>query len=130
MNTILKNPMQTTAILLLASLAGVLFFLAARDFDRRSKIEKAEADLKVLEQAVETYYTTYKFYPECLEILAEPHAVTKAPPILQEKSVLIDPWGREYQYESLMRHGREPLIYSMGPDPNDSNMRITNWDKK
>jgi len=88
----------------------------------RAMVEKAKADISVLEQAVESYRLENFNFPRTEDGLA---ALTAAPPGLPNperyreggyiRRLPKDPWGADYQYAAPGEHG--PFdIFSFGAD--------------
>jgi hypothetical protein len=89
------------------------------------RTERARADIKTLEAAVDAYAVEHGHHPETLVMLTIPQAGRQA--ALTPEN-LIDPWGRQYIYDPGQPHpatGR-PKIYSMGAEGNPGTM-ISNW---
>jgi len=132
-----KTNKKTWVILTLVGLILVglpigVFLLGIIEVQReeKAKINRAKLDIKTLDQAVITYRDRHKglYWPQLLEILAEPDPEDNSPPILNDKTVLVDPWGNPYNYEpaSVSPSVEKPKIWSTGPP--DKQMMITNFD--
>ena len=87
-----------------------------------SKVQAAEAQVKMLRQAVETYRLDVGTLPaanEGLEALAKAPNDTVKPrwkgPYLDD-AVPTDPWGNKYQYAVPGAEGRPYALYSFGAD--------------
>jgi general secretion pathway protein G len=102
-----------------------------------ARAEKARADIRLLEQALELYRLDRARYPsidEGLEALAAPPANEGgAVPVRQEPYVRRlpnDPWNRPYQYVVPGRNGPYDL-YSLGADAREggegADADIGNW---
>lgn len=87
-----------------------------------ARIEKAKADISVIEQALEQYRLDNLIYPDQMQGL---QALLSPPPGLPQperyrrggyiKKLPDDPWGRAYQYKIPAERG--PFdIYSLGAD--------------
>ena len=87
-----------------------------------AKVEKARADVAMLEQAVELFRLQTQNYPtgsDGLQALISPPASLTRPELYQRggyvKRLPNDPWGRPYAYAQPGTHG--PFdIYSLGAD--------------
>ncbi len=102
-----------------------------------AKVEKAKADVAMLEQAVELYRLQTQGYPAAsdgLQALVSPPASLTRPELYQRggyvKRLPNDPWGRPYAYAQPGTHG--PFdIYSLGadgaPGGDGDNGDVGNW---
>jgi hypothetical protein len=82
-----------------------------------AQVDAATAQLGLLDQAVQTYFLKHDKFPEKLKTLVDGK-------IVESKSI-VDPWGKEYQYEvgGKRNGGRKPDIWTVTPDKN----MIGNW---
>ncbi|MEZ5995736.1 MAG: type II secretion system major pseudopilin GspG [Hyphomonadaceae bacterium] len=99
-----------------------------------ARIEKARADIHVIEQALELYRLDYSRYPSMeagLEGLLNPPERDGAPAHeAYIRRLPQDPWGRPYQYITPGEHG--PFdIYTLGADAQEGgegvDADIGNW---
>jgi general secretion pathway protein G len=102
-----------------------------------AKVDKAKADVAMLEQAVEMFRLGTQSYPtssDGLQALVSPPASLARPELYQRggyvKRLPNDPWGRPYVYVQPGTHG--PFdIYSLGADGTPGgeadNADIGNW---
>lgn len=101
-----------------------------------ARIEKARADIHVIEQALELYRLDYARYPSMeggLEALLTPPAREGQSQPARESYIRRlpnDPWGRAYQYVIPGEHG--PVdIYTLGADAQEGgegvDADIGNW---
>jgi general secretion pathway protein G len=102
-----------------------------------AKVNKAKADVALLEQAVELFRLQTQDYPastDGLQALISPPASLTRPELYQKggyvKKLPNDPWGRAYVYVQPGTHG--PFdIYSLGADGASGgeadNADIGNW---
>jgi len=88
----------------------------------RAMVEKARADVSVLEQAVETYRLENLVYPRTehgLDALLRAPAGLARPERYRRGGYIrrlpTDPWGNPYQYRQPGEHGAFD-IYSFGAD--------------
>jgi general secretion pathway protein G len=129
--------MVVIVIIGLLSTFVVLNVLPSQD---QAMVEKARADVALLEQAVEMYRLDNLAYPtvdQGLEALVKPPADLTAPDRYRKDGYVrrlpADPWGSAYQYVQPGEHG--PFdIYSLGADRRlggeGLDADIGNWDKR
>jgi general secretion pathway protein G len=102
-----------------------------------AKVDKAKADVAMLEQAVELYRLQTQNYPassDGLQALVIPPASLTQPELYQRggyiKRLPNDPWGRPYAYAQPGTHGSFD-IYSLGadgaPGGEAENADVGNW---
>jgi general secretion pathway protein G len=102
-----------------------------------AKVDKAKADVAMLEQAVEMFRLGTQAYPtssDGLQALISPPASLPRPELYQRggyvKRLPNDPWGRPYVYVQPGTHGAFD-IYSLGadgaPGGEADNADIGNW---
>jgi len=101
-----------------------------------AKVSRAQADIKILESALERFYLHLDRYPtasEGLQVLVTPPAdgakEWRGPYI---KELRLDPWNNPYAYRSPGLHGTRTYdLWSRGADSADGgegvNTDITNW---
>lgn len=100
-------------------------------------VEKARADVAVLEQALETYRLDNLSYPSTeqgLQALLNPPVGLTRPERYRQGGYIRrlpeDPWGHAYQYRRPGRHGGFD-VYSFGADGTEGgdadNADIGNW---
>lgn len=103
----------------------------------RAMVEKAKADIAVLEQSLDMYKLDNFVYPSTdqgLEALAEKPEIAPEPKNYRQggyiKRLPEDPWGNPYQYIQPGEHGQFDL-YSLGADGeeggDDLASDIGNW---
>jgi general secretion pathway protein G len=97
-----------------------------------ARIEKARADIRVIEQALELYRLDFSRYPtmvEGLQALVEP-SQDGAPRESYIRRLPNDPWGRPYDYVTPGEHGTFDL-YTLGADGQEGgegiDADIGNW---
>ncbi|MFC4728784.1 type II secretion system major pseudopilin GspG [Coralloluteibacterium thermophilus] len=123
-------------IVILGLLATVVMINVLPSQDR-AMIEKARADIAVLEQAVESYRLDTFAYPPNdagLDALLRPPAGLARPDRYRPGGYIrrlpADPWGNPYQYRQPGRHGAFD-IYSFGADGREggegNDADIGNW---
>lgn len=112
----LVEMMVVIVIIGLVTAVVVINVLPSQD---TARIEKARADIHVIEQALELYRLDYSRYPAMehgLQALLEPPAREGA--AAQEayiRRLPNDPWGRAYEYVIPGEHGAFD-IYTLGAD--------------
>lgn len=103
----------------------------------KAMVEKAKADIALLEQALDMYKLDNHHYPSTDQNL---DSLVKRPSFGREaknyrkngyiKRLPLDPWGNDYQYLSPGEHGAFDL-YSLGADGTEGGEElaadITNW---
>ena len=89
----------------------------------RAMLGKAQADISVLEQAVETYRLDNLAFPtdqQGLEALVSAPAGLARPERYREGGYIrrlpTDPWGNPYQYRRRSAHGGQFDVFSFGAD--------------
>jgi Type II secretion system (T2SS), protein G len=92
-----------------------------------AKTTQARMGLETVEKAVKLYHQTKSHWPKSLdELLDVPENESGG---VLAASALIDPWGRPFKYDDVIRHPDTdvPLIWSDGPNPGQSGSKIANW---
>jgi len=120
--TLMEMLVVVAIIVALAGIGGY-FLMGAM-----SSAEKDIARIQVrgpLTDAVKTYYLRHKQWPQSLQILLQVDQKT-GQPYLEEQSAIIDPWGKEYQYNPAGTNngGRRPDIWTNDPTTGEE---IGNW---
>ncbi|MBU1384609.1 MAG: type II secretion system major pseudopilin GspG [Alphaproteobacteria bacterium] len=86
----------------------------------RAMVGKAQADISVLEQAIETYRLDNLTFPDDLQALVTPPAGLARPERYREggyvRRLPEDPWGNPYQYRRPSAHGGQFDVFSLGAD--------------
>ncbi len=97
-----------------------------------AKVKAASSQIDRLAMAVETYYMDTNSFPDTLDALVENNGGTagwNGPYV--KKSILKDPWGRDYVYQYPGEKGQFDIA-SLGadgqPGGEDTNADIDNWD--
>jgi general secretion pathway protein G len=131
----LVEVMVVVVIIGLLATVVVINVLPAQD---RAMIEKAGADIAVLEQAVETYRLDNLTFPRTedgLQALVAPPASLNRPERYRQggyvRRLPEDPWGNPYQYRQPGRDNRPFEIISLGADGQEggegNDADISNW---
>ena len=97
-----------------------------------AKVKAASSQIDRLSMAVETYYMDTNSFPDTLEDLVENNGgISGWNGPYVKKSILKDPWNRDYVYQFPGEKGRFDIT-SLGADGNaggeDTNADISNWD--
>jgi len=99
----------------------------------RAMVEKARADVRLIETALELYKLDTRKYPsleESIDILLVPPRGSSVRSEGYIKSLPTDPWGNQYQYLIPGEHGRID-VFSYGADGrlggDGLNADIGNW---
>ena len=131
----LVEVMVVVVIIGLLATVVVINVLPAQD---RAMVEKAGADIAVLEQAVETYRLDNLTFPRTedgLQALVAPPASLNRPERYRQggyvRRLPEDPWGNPYQYRQPGRDNRPFEIISLGADGQEggegNDADISNW---
>ena len=131
----LVEVMVVVVIIGLLATVVVINVLPAQD---RAMVEKATADIAVLEQAVETYRLDNPTFPRTedgLQALVAPPASLNRPERYRQggyvRRLPDDPWGNPYQYRQPGRDNRPFEIISLGADGQEggegNDADISNW---
>lgn len=110
----------------------------------KADINSAKTQIGLFENALQSYVLDNNTFPETeaglLALIEKPEDSQEGEkktkwdgPYLQKTSIPKDPWGNEYQYEFPPSHGKgkEPEIWSYGPDGQDNTEDdIVNWEKE
>lgn len=97
-----------------------------------AKVRAASSQISRIAMSVESFYLDTGTIPDTLgELVDEPGDVTGWNGPYIKRSILKDPWGRDYQYRSPGQHG-DFDIFSYGADGQqggeDKNSDITSWE--
>lgn len=125
-------------LLVVMVIIGLLAALVVPRFVRqeeKAKLKAAQAQIELLGTALDTFRLDVGRYPTSQEGL---EALRRQPPDAKKwdgpylkKEVPLDPWGKQYNYESPGKHGPYDL-YSYGADGaqggDGDNRDITSWE--
>jgi len=128
---------ELMVVIVIIGLLATVVMLNVLPSQDRAMVEKARADIAVLEQAVEIYRLELLTFPRTDDGL---HALVSAPRNLDRperyrgggyvRRLPQDPWGNAYRYVYPGRHGVYD-IYSLGADGReggeDNGADIGNW---
>ena len=128
---------ELMVVIVIIGLLATVVMVNVMPSQDRAMVEKARADVSVLEQAVETYRLENLAYPRTADGL---DALLRAPAGLARperyrrggyvRRLPADPWGNPYQYRQPGEHGAFD-IFSFGADGAEGgdgdNADIGNW---
>lgn len=96
-----------------------------------AKVKAASSQIDRLAMAVETFYMDTNSFPDSLEQLVDNNGVSGWNGPYVKKSILKDPWNRDYVYQHPGDKGQFDIT-SLGadgqPGGEDTNADIDNWD--
>ena len=129
---------ELMVVIVILGLLATVVTLNVMPSQDRAMVEKARADIAVLEQALETYRLDNLAYPNSGQGLA---ALQRAPQDLAQpqryrpggyvRRLPADPWGNPYQYRQPGNDGRSFDVWSQGADGvdggSDDGADIGNW---
>jgi general secretion pathway protein G len=119
--TLMEVLVVVAIILILASLGG--YYVMGQLHESRKS--EAKIQVRTLTTACENYELNYRQRPGNLRMLLQKGEY--GGPYLKNADVLLDPWGREYQYnqQGPRNNGLTPDIWTVDPDGRE----IGNWGK-
>jgi len=128
---------ELMVVIVIIGLLATVVMINVMPSQDRAMVEKARADVSVLEQAVETYRLENLVYPRTehgLDALLRAPAGLARPERYRKGGYIrrlpTDPWGNPYQYRQPGEHGAFD-IYSFGADGvtggEEDNTDIGNW---
>ncbi|MDH5824143.1 type II secretion system major pseudopilin GspG [Luteimonas sp. RD2P54] len=113
---------ELMVVIVIIGLLATVVMINVLPSQDRAMVEKARADISVLEQAIETYRLENLSYPRTgdgLEALLRPPAGLARPERYRQGGYIRrlpeDPWGNPYQYAQPGRDGSFD-VYSFGAD--------------
>lgn len=129
---------ELMVVIVIIGLLATVVTLNVLPSQDRAMVEKARADVSVLEQAVDNYRLENLVYPSAaqgLQALVRPPAGLARPERYRDGGYIrrlpTDPWGNPYQYVYPGRNGRVD-IFSFGADGvaggEGDGADIGNWD--
>ncbi len=128
---------ELMVVIVIIGMLATMVMINVMPSQDRAMLEKARADVSVLEQALETYRLENLVYPRTeqgLDSLVQAPAGLARPDRYRRggyvRRLPQDPWGNEYQYRQPGREG--PFdVYSLGADGAEGgdgdNADIGNW---
>ena len=128
---------ELMVVIVIIGLLATVVMINVMPSQDRAMVEKARADVSVLEQAVETYRLDNLAYPgteQGLQALLQPPAGLARPERYRRGGYIRrlpdDPWGHPYQYRAPGRQSAFD-VYSLGADGAEGgegdNADIGNW---
>ena len=108
-------------VAIIVMLAGIGGYYYIKQLDS-AKISTVKAQTKVLTEAAESYYVNHGSYPANLQALLQ--QTEQGGPYLKSADAIIDPWGRQYQYNQAgtRNGGTQPDIWADTPQG-----QVGNW---
>jgi general secretion pathway protein G len=119
--TLMEVMVVVAILVILASVASIGVFRYLED----AKLDKAKTDTRTIAEACGGYKLRFGDYPTSLSQLVQPP--DNGRPFLDSPDNIMDPWGREYQYNPAGPNsgGNKPDVWTITPD----NQQIGNWTK-
>lgn len=128
---------ELMVVIVIIGLLATVVMINVMPSQDRAMVEKARADVSVLEQAVETFRLENLVYPRTeqgLDALVQAPAGLARPERYRKggyvRRLPADPWGNPYQYRQPGRNGAFD-IFSLGADGAEggegNNADIGNW---
>ncbi|MBO9749690.1 type II secretion system major pseudopilin GspG [Xanthomonas phaseoli pv. dieffenbachiae] len=128
---------ELMVVIVIIGLLATVVMINVMPSQDRAMMEKARADVAVLEQALETYRLDNLSYPSTeqgLQALLNPPSGLTRPERYRQGGYIRrlpeDPWGHAYQYRRPGRHGSFE-VYALGADGAEGgdadNADIGNW---
>jgi len=128
---------ELMVVIVIIGLLATVVMINVMPSQDRAMVEKARADVSVLEQAVETFRLENLVYPRTeqgLDALVQAPAGLARPERYRKggyvRRLPADPWGNPYQYRQPGRNGAFD-IFSLGADGAEGgegdNADIGNW---
>lgn len=126
---------EMMVVIVIIGLITAIVALNVLPAQNTARIEKAKADIRVLEQAIELYRLQNGRLPttsEGLQVLLASSGEGSAPTAGYIRRLPTDPWGRDYIYVSPGEKGEYDLV-SFGADAQEGgegvNADVGNWQK-
>ena len=128
---------ELMVVIFIMGLLGTLIFVYTGGATDKARSVKISADIRLIEQAIESYRNTTGRYPDQTQGI---DAVRASPPgsrtedsqqgLLTIRRIENDPWGNPYEYViPAQRSGWEFDVFSSGPDGEPGNADdIGNWE--
>jgi general secretion pathway protein G len=128
---------ELMVVIVIIGLLATVVMINVMPSQDRAMVEKAHADISVLEQALDTYRLDQLAYPRTeqgLQALVSPPAGLARPERYRQGGYIrrlpADPWGNPYQYRQPGRRGAFD-VFSFGADGVEGgegdNADIGNW---
>lgn len=131
--TLIEVLLVLVILVVLGSLAATAFTGVGDRADR----DAAEAQVGLIDSAIDFYKFHTKHPPESLEdLIKKPSDATVADrwagPYLDTSQIPLDPWDNEYKYSAEGKNNPDGFdVWSMGPDGQDqTDDDIGNWDSQ
>jgi general secretion pathway protein G len=130
-----RNGFTLIELLIVMAIIGMLAAIVAPRFidqGDKAKVQATVAQMKNLEQALDTHRLDVGKYPRTLEGLVknESNSQTWNGPYMR-KGIPNDAWGNPYHYQTPGRHNKDFDLYSYGGDGREGgdgyDADLTNW---
>jgi len=120
-NAVYRRPFTLVEMLVVVTIIALIAGLVLPNVMgglEKSKRDAAKAQIKVLDDAVLSYYLDMKEHPRTLnDLVKSPGSSAKwNGPYLKSAAIPKDPWGNEYHFDQPGQDGRGYDIYSYGKD--------------
>ena len=120
-NAVYRRPFTLVEMLVVVTIIALIAGLVLPNVMgslEKSKRDAAKAQIKVLDDAVLSYYLDMKGHPRTLnDLVKSPGSSAKwNGPYLKSAAIPKDPWGNEYHFDQPGQDGRGYDIYSYGKD--------------
>ena len=128
---------ELMVVIFIMGLLGTLIFVYTGGATDKARLVKVSADIRLIEEAIESYRNTTGRYPDQTQgidaVRARPagsRTGNTQQGILTIRRIENDPWGNPYEYAiPAQRSGWEFDVFSSGPDGEPGNEDdIGNWD--
>ncbi|MCI0680651.1 MAG: type II secretion system protein GspG [Gemmataceae bacterium] len=101
--TLMEMLIVVAIIVILASLGG--YYVIGQY--NEAKVSEAKVKARTISKAVDTYYIDHGEWPTDLTLLLQKSELGKGP-YLTNQNEIIDPWGKQYQYD---QNGQKNIEY-------------------
>lgn len=123
--TLMEMLIVVAIIVILASLGG--YYVIGQY--NEAKVSEAKVKARSIGKAIDTYYIDHGVYPNDLTALLQKSEIGKGPYLVNQNEI-IDPWGKQYQYDQSGQKNSQagatitvPDVYTTTPD----NRMVGNW---
>ena len=124
--TLMEMLVVVAIIVVLAGIGGAYFMGRLEE----SRVNAAKLQAEVLSKAVQQYKVDHNEFPTDLSLLLQKDADGHGP-YLERADALLDPWGRQYQYDingsNNTRVGAVVQIPDVFTMPPGGTMMVGNW---
>jgi general secretion pathway protein G len=119
--TLLEVLIVVAILVVLASVSSIYVFKFLHD----AKVDAAKVSANNIAKAIQAYEVRNGAPPDSLQVLIQPPEGGR-PYLEGGQTALIDPWGKQFQYDPSGQHngGTKPDVFTIDPD---SGQPIGNW---